>query len=264
SAVLTFEPHPREFFARDASPARLSTLREKLERIAAEGVEQTFVCRFDRRFAALSAEDFIDRILVERLKTGYLTVGDDFRFGAFRRGDFALLQEAGGAKGFQVEATPSVRIDDAHRVSSSAIRALLGEGRLDRAALLLGRPFSIDGRVVHGMKRGRDLGFATANIRLRGGKSPIFGVFAVEVAGVGDRVLEGVANVGFRPSVDSDPRPLLEAHLFDFSGDLYGRRLKVRFLCKIRDEIRFSGLEDLKARIADDVVSAKRFFKHSS
>ncbi|MDR1368313.1 MAG: bifunctional riboflavin kinase/FAD synthetase [Candidatus Accumulibacter sp.] len=263
SAVLTFEPHPREFFAKDASPARISTLREKLERIAAEGVERVFVCRFDRRFAAISAEDFIDRVLVERLKTAHLIVGDDFCFGASRRGNFALLQKAGDMKGFQVEAMPGVMMGGDRRVSSSAIRSLLGEGRLDCAARLLGRPFSIDGRVVHGMKRGRDLGFATTNIRLRGGKSPLFGVFAVEVGGVGDRVFRGVANLGFRPSVDSDPRPLLETHVFDFSGDLYGCRLKVCFLCKIRDEIRFAELENLKARIAEDVASAKRFFKHS-
>jgi riboflavin kinase/FMN adenylyltransferase len=264
SAALTFEPHPRELFAADASPARLSTLREKLERIAAEGVEQTFVCRFDRAFAAMPPEDFIDRVLGACLKTRYLIVGEDYRFGARRHGDFALLRAAGDARGFEVEAMPPVMSDDENRVSSSAIRFALGEGRLDLAARLLGHPFSIDGRVVHGTKRGRDFGFATANIRLRGGKSPLFGVFAVEVFGVGERALRGVANLGFRPSVDSGRLPLLEAHLFDFSGDLYGRRLKVCFLHKIRDEIRFSGLENLKARIADDVVSAKRFFKYSS
>ena len=181
-AVLTFEPHPREFFAPESAPARLSTLREKLELIADEGVALTWVCHFNARFAALSAEEFIERILVGSLRVKHLIIGDDFRFGAGRRGNFALLREAGERYGFQLEAMDSVTVEG-ERASSSAVRDALAEGRIEHAARLLGRPYSIDGRVVHGDKIGRQLGFATANIRIKHDKPPLLGVFAVEVTG---------------------------------------------------------------------------------
>jgi len=265
-AVLTFEPHPREFFAPETAPARLSTLREKLELIADEGVELAWVCHFNARFAALSAEEFIEHLLVDRLRVKHLIIGDDFRFGADRRGDFALLSDAGKRHGFTVEAMDCVTLDG-ERASSSAVRAALAAGQMDHAARLLGRPYAIDGRVVHGRQLGRQIGFATANIRIKHDKPPLLGVFAVEVRalkGLGhdDVPLQGVANLGFRPSANKVAQPLLEVHLFDFAGDLYGTHLNVRFRHKLRDEMKFPHIDALKAQIALDVDSAKDYFKH--
>jgi riboflavin kinase/FMN adenylyltransferase len=261
-AVLTFEPHPREFFAPESAPARLSTLREKLELIADEGVAATWVCHFNARVAALSAEEFIERLLVDTLRVRHLIIGDDFCFGAGRRGNFALLRDAGERHGFSVEAMDCVTIDG-ERASSSAVRAALAAGQMDHAARLLGRPYAIDGRVVHGDKVGRQLGFATANIRIKHDKPPLLGVFAVEVSGIeGSAPLKGIANLGFRPSIKKIPQPLLEVHLFDFAGDLYGTHLNVRFLHKLRNEMKFPNFDALKAQIALDVDSAKDYFKH--
>lgn len=261
--VVTFEPHPREFFAPESAPARLSTLREKLELIADEGVGLACVCHFNTRFAALSAEEFIERILVNSLQVKHLIIGDDFRFGADRRGNFSMLCAAGERYGFQVEAMNSVMIGG-ERASSSAVREALAAGEMERAARLLGHPYSIDGRVVHGDKRGRQLGFATANIRIKHDKPPLLGVFAVEVYGLkdGDGPHKGVANLGVRPSANQVARPLLEVHLFDFSGDIYGTHLNVRFLHKLRNEVRFPDFEALKAQITLDAKTAKDYFKH--
>ncbi|MBP7523950.1 MAG: bifunctional riboflavin kinase/FAD synthetase [Propionivibrio sp.] len=258
--VLTFEPHPREYFAPDSAPARLSTLREKLEMIADAGAEATYVVRFNARFAALSAEEFIERILVGCLRVKHLIIGDDFRFGANRRGDFDMLRQSGADHGFQVDAMGCVT-QRGERASSSAVRNALAGGRMEHAARLLGRPYSIDGRVVHGEKMGRQLGFATANIRIKHDKPPLTGVFAVEVHGLADGPHQGVANLGIRPSANQVARPLLEVHLFDFSRDIYGAHLNVRFVHKIRDEARFPNLEALKAQIALDAESAKNHFK---
>lgn len=260
-AALTFEPHPREFFAPESAPARLSTLREKLELMADEGVELACVGHFNARFAALSAEDFIDHILIDTLRVKHLIIGDDFCFGAGRRGNFTMLCEAGQRAGFQVDTVGSVMVGD-ERVSSSGVRAALTEGRLEHAALLLGRPYSIDGRVVHGKKMGRQLGFPTANIRIKHAKPPLAGVFTVEVGGLPGGPRQGVANLGIRPSVNELPHPLLEVHLFDFSGDIYGTHLNVRFLHKLRSEARFPNLDALKTQIALDIDSAKTYFKH--
>ena len=260
-AVLSFEPHPREFFAPASAPARLSTLREKLELIADEGIALAYIGRFDAQFAAWSAEEFIDRVLVDCLRVKHLIVGDDFNFGAGRRGNFAMLRDAGLKSGFTVEAVGSVMVGD-ERVSSSGVRAALAEGRLEHAARLLGRPYSIDGRVVHGQKLGRQLGFATANIRIKHPKPPLTGVFAVEVGGLSGGLRHGVANLGIRPSVNELPRPLLEVHLLDFSDDIYGTHLNVRFLHKLRSEARFPNLDALKEQIRRDVESATHYFKH--
>ena len=265
-AVLTFEPHPREFFAARSAPTRLSTLREKLELIADEGVAATWVIHFNTRFAALSADDFIERLLVDALRVKHVVIGDDFRFGAGRSGDFALLREAGMRHGFAVEAMDSVLIDG-ERASSSLVREALADGQMERAARVLGRPYTIDGRVVHGDKVGRQLGFATANIRIKHDNPPLLGVFAVEVTiaqGLehGGTPLPGVANVGFRPSANALSRPLLEIHLLDFAGNLYGKHLNVRFLHKIRSEMKFPSFDALKAQIARDVESAKDYFKY--
>ena len=258
-AALTFEPHPREYFAPESAPARLSTLREKLELIAADGVDYVCVAPFNARLAALSAEDFIERVLLDALRVRHLIIGDDFRFGADRRGDFALLKAAGEQHGFTVEAMDSV-VCAGERVSSSAVRDALARGELERAERLLGRPYAIDGRIVHGQKLGRRLGFATANILIKHERPPLSGVFAVEVDGLAGSPQAGVANLGLRPSVDNRMRPLLEVHLLDFDRDIYGTHLSVRFLHKLRDETRFSGLDALRAQIARDVEEARSFF----
>ncbi|ACV35826.1 bifunctional riboflavin kinase/FAD synthetase [Accumulibacter sp.] len=260
AAVLTFEPHPREFFAPHSPPSRLSTLREKLELIADDGVDLAYVCHFNARFAAFAPEEFIERVLVGALRVRHLIVGDDFRFGARRAGNFALLREAGAHLGFQVEAMESVTLNG-ERASSSAVRDALQEGRLEHAARLLGRPYSIDGRVVHGDKIGRQLGFATANIRIKHERPPLQGVFAVEVKGLPGGPHRGAANLGYRPSANQVVRPLLEVHLFDFSADIYGAHLNVRFLHKLRDEVKFPDFNALKAQIASDVEAAKAYFQ---
>ena len=257
--VLTFEPHPREFFVPASAPARLTTLREKLELLGDSGASQAMICPFNAAFAALSADEFIERVLVRSLQVKHLIIGDDFRFGRGRVGDFAMLQAAGTRFGFTVETMPSVTVDG-ERVSSSAVRAALAAGEMERAARLLGRPYIIDGRVAHGDKIGRQLGFATANIRIKHNPLPMTGVFAVEVSGLGETPLPGVANLGIRPTVGGT-RPLLEVHLFDFNRDIYGAHISVRFVHKLRCEQRFPNLDALKAQIAADAATARAFFK---
>jgi riboflavin kinase/FMN adenylyltransferase len=256
ASVLTFEPHPREFFAPAAAPTRLTSMREKLELLTAHGVEHVHVQRFGRAFAALPAEDFVRRMLVEALGARWLLVGDDFRFGTRRTGDIALLERLAPGHGFEVEAMPSVNLGTV-RVSSSAVREALARGDLVHARELLGRNYSISGRVVHGDKLGRALGFATANVQLKHNRPPLAGIFAVRVHGVADRPRNGVASFGVRPTVRTDNRPTLEAHLFDFSGDLYRRHLRVEFVQKIRDEEKYPDLAALRAQIARDCDAAR-------
>jgi riboflavin kinase/FMN adenylyltransferase len=260
AAVLTFEPHPREFFAPQDAPPRLSTLREKLELLAADGVDRVHVCHFNAAFAALSASDFIERVLFGALRVRLLIVGDDFRFGAGRSGDFALLSAAGARLGFRVEAMASITLDG-ERASSSAVRDALQAGRIEHAARLLGRPYAIDGRVVRGDGIGRQLGFHTANIRIKHERPPLRGVFAVEVLGLPGGPHRGAANLGYRPSANQVARPLLEVHLLDFSADIYGAHLSVRFLHKLRDEMKFPDFAALRARIASDVAAVKAYFQ---
>ncbi len=257
--VLTFEPHPRDFFAPQSAPARLTTLREKIELLGEGGAAQVMVCRFNAAFAALTAERFVDEVLVNSLRVRHVVIGDDFRFGKGRAGDFAFLEAAGARHGFGVEAMGSVTVDG-ERVSSSGVRQALADGDMEKAARLLGRPYIIDGQVSHGDKIGRQLGFATANIRIRHNPLPMTGVFAVEVAGLGPQPLPGVANLGIRPTVGG-PRPLLEVHLFDFDRDIYGAHISVRFLHKLRAEQRFPNFDALKAQIAADAATARAFFK---
>lgn len=257
--VLTFEPHPREFFAPDSAPARLTTVREKLELLAESGVQQTMVCAFNKAFSALSAEDFIEQVLVRSLQVKHLIIGDDFRFGLGRTGDFSLLERAGRRFGFTVEAMQTVMVDGG-RTSSSAVRAALADGDMALAGKYLGRPYMIDGRVVHGDKVGRQLGFATANIRIKHNPLPMTGVFAVQVSGLADSLWPGVANLGIRPTVGG-VRPLLEVHLFDFDRDIYGSHISVRFAHKLRNEQRFPNFDALKAQIAVDAAAARDFFK---
>jgi riboflavin kinase/FMN adenylyltransferase len=250
SCVLTFEPHPREFFAPQSAPARLTRLRDKLELIAAAGIGRVHVIRFSAGFAAMSAARFIEEVLVRGLRARWLLVGRDFRFGAQRKGDFAAL----AGQGFTLEAMPDVAFDG-ERVSSSAVRAALQAGEFERAERLLGRPYAISGKVVYGAQLGRELGFPTANIRLPH-RPPLSGIYVVEVNDLG----HGVASVGYRPTVNPVPRPLLEVHLLDRNPTLYGQHLHVRFLRKLRDEVKFNDLDSLRAAIAQDAAQAREFF----
>jgi riboflavin kinase/FMN adenylyltransferase len=260
SAVLTFDPHPREFFSPGAAPPRLSTLRSKLEQFAAHGIAEVHVARFNAALAALPAERFIEDVLVRRLGTRWALVGADFRFGRGRSGDLALLGRA--ATTFSVEAMATVVVDG-ERASSTAIRAALAAGELDHAARLLGRPYAIGGKVVHGDKLGRSLGFPTANIVLRH-PPPLTGVFAVRVHGLGGAARAGAASLGVRPTVKAGAKPLLEVFVFDFDEAVYGRRIVVEFLRKLRDEERYADLDALTRQIHADVAQAREYFATGS
>jgi riboflavin kinase/FMN adenylyltransferase len=255
--VLTFEPHPREFFAPRSAPTRLASLREKFELFAAHKVERVHVQRFTGSFAALEPEAFVERVLAKRLKARWLLIGEDFRFGAKRAGDLALLKGLAGRYGYEVEIMPAVTRAGA-RVSSSAVRTALASGDLASAEALLGRPYSISGRVVHGRKLGRKLGFATANVQLNHNRPPLTGIYAVRVRGIG-AARSGVASLGVRPTITASGRAVLEVHLFEFSDDLYAAHVTVEFLHKIRDEEKYSDLDELKAQIARDCEAAKGF-----
>jgi riboflavin kinase / FMN adenylyltransferase len=262
SCVLTFEPHPREFFSAQAAPTRLTSLREKLELLEAHGVERAHVQRFDRGFASLAPESFVEQVLAKRLKARWLLIGEDFRFGAKRAGDVPLLKSLGPRYGYEVEVLPAVMRAGA-RVSSSAVRAALAAGDLAGAEALLGRPYGISGRVVHGRKLGRELGFATANVQLKHNRPPLTGIYAVRVHGVGSASRPAVASLGVRPTITASGRAVLEVHLFDFSDDLYGAHMRVEFLHKIRDEEKYSDLDTLKAQIERDCEAARSFLLES-
>jgi riboflavin kinase/FMN adenylyltransferase len=259
SAVLTFEPLPREFFAPDLAPARLTSLAERLAELARLGMDIAFVERFDARFAALDAAAFARRLRHHHGARRVL-VGEDFRYGAKRAGDVASLAAAGRELGFEVETLPAVA-DGGERISSTRVREALAAGDFATAERLLGRPYAICGRVVHGAKRGRGLGFPTANVRLARAKPPVQGIFAVKCHGVATRGLEGVASLGINPAVQVGGPATLEAFLFDFSGDLYGRRVCIEFVKKLRDEAPFASLEELSAQIRRDCDAARAFFR---
>ncbi|HYE35976.1 bifunctional riboflavin kinase/FAD synthetase [Methylocaldum sp.] len=261
--VVLFEPQPREYFTPHEAPARLTRLREKLAHLVELPIDRVLLLRFNRSLAELPAEQFIQDILIEGLRTKYLVVGDDFRFGKNRLGNFALLQQAGRKAGFEVVDTPSVLVDGL-RVSSTSIREALAAGNLGEAARLLGRPYSVCGRIVHGAKLGRTLGFPTANILMRRKNTPVQGVFAVTMTGISEHPLPGVANIGIRPTVAGGPMVLLETFLLDFSGDLYGRQVEITFHRKLRDERRFAGLAELQAQIKRDVAAARSHFAISN
>ena len=250
AAVMTFEPHPREFFAPESAPARLCSLREKLEHFAEAGVERVYVCRFNRRFAKLTADEFMYDILRNALNTEAILVGEDFRFGAMRSGSIVDFV----ATGFNLVSLPQVRLDDV-RVSSTRVRSALAAGDLNQAALLLGRPYSMSGKVVHGAKRGRQIGFPTANVHMRHERPALTGVYAVKLDG-----LNAVANLGMRPTIAGSQKLSLEVHVLDFNQDLYGKHVHVEFLHKIRDEMKFESLDALKTQIAADVKVARDFF----
>lgn len=259
ACVLTFEPHPREFFAPDQAPTRLTSLREKLELLARQGVERVHVCRFNYRFAQTTPEDFIERIIARGLGARWVLVGDDFRFGARRAGDFVMLKQRAPRHGFEVAVLPNVALDG-ERVSSTAVRQALAAGDLERAQRLLGRSYSISGRVMRGDGLGRKLGFPTANVQMKHNRPPLAGIFAVRLHGAGDEPLRGVASLGVRPTVKQGGTPVLEVHILDFSGDLYRRHVRVEFLHKFRDEEKYADLATLTKRIALDVENTRAFF----
>ncbi len=256
--AMVFEPQPRELFDAAQAPARLCNLGEKVQLFAQEKLDGLACMAFNARFRKLSALQFVEQVLVKGLNVKALIVGDDFRFGCDRSGDFSFLKEQGKKYGFTVDDTQTVQ-DSGQRISSTLIRKQLLNGNLVESQRLLGRPYSISGRVAHGQKLGRTLGVPTANVLLKRDKSPLVGVYAVTVAtSVGDYY--GVANIGMRPTVGGIT-PILEPHLFNFAGDLYGQRICVTFNKKIRDEKRFSGLDELKAAIHQDIQLAKAYFE---
>lgn len=253
TAVLTFEPHPREFFTPDSAPARLSSLREKLEYLSQANVDYVVVQHFNHHFAGIDAGDFRDRIVTQHLNARHVLVGDDFRFGARRSGDFAFLQQSSN---FTADHLPTVAYHG-ERVSSTAVRAALVAGNMELAQHLLGRPYSISGRVVQGDQLGRKLGFPTANLMIKHNRPPLAGIFVVEVHGLG-KPLPAVASLGRRPTVKNpDALPVLEVHLFDFNRDIYRQHLRVDFLHKLRNEEKYPDLASLTAQIAKDCENAR-------
>lgn len=256
TAVLTFEPNPREFFDPGNAPARLMRLRDKAVALAAAGVDRLVLLRFDERLRALTAEQFVEQVLVGALGARHVVIGSGFRFGRGRAGTVAELAELGGRLGFGVDALEAVVVDG-ERVSSTRVRAALAAGDLSGVRRLLGRDFSISGRVIEGRKLGRKLGYPTANMRLHRRVTPLHGVFAVRVRGLGEGARPGVASLGTRPTVGGGEL-LLETHLFDFDGDLYRRYLEVEFVARLRDEIKFPDIDTMLARMHVDAAEARR------
>lgn len=257
SVVMTFEPHPREFFTPDQAPTRLTSLREKLELFAEAGIEQVYVCQFNSRFAKITAEAFMQTIMRDALNARSVLVGQDFRFGAGRKGTVADFEAAG----FNLVNLPNVE-HDGQRVSSTAVREALAKGNLVTAATLLGRPYSISGKVVHGDKLGRELGYPTANVHIRHDRPPFLGIYAVKLEGLAGDELPGVASLGVRPTMKDNGKPVLEVHLFDFNREIYGAHVRVKFLHKIRDEMKFADLETLKRWMVTDEQAARDYFKN--
>ena len=269
SCVLSFEPHPRDYFARragraDQAPRRVATLRDKLSELERCGIDQAVIMRFDARFAGQTPQAFIDDVLVRGLHARYVLVGDDFRFGARRAGDYAMLDGAGADRGFDVARMMSYEVHGL-RVSSSAVRAALAAGELAQVEALLGRPYSVSGHVLHGRKLGRELGFRTLNLRFAHARAATSGIFVVRVHGLAETPLQAVASFGVRPTVEDSGRVLLEVHCLDWPGALgpdggYGRCLRVDLLHKLRDEFKYDSLAALQDAISHDTEDARRWF----
>ena len=259
SLVFSFEPTPQEVMSPQQPPARLMRLREKFLALQSLGIDHLYCPPFEQHLQELSPEAFIEQLLVGLLGVRHLVVGDDFRFGARRGGDLAMLKQAAGRCGFEAHAMASVIVDGV-RVSSTAVREALAAGDMRRAQRLLGRPYSISGRVVSGDRLGRKLGFPTANVLMKHNRPALSGIYAVEVHGLGAKPLPGAASLGVRPTVTSIPRPCLEVHLLDFDRDIYGAHLQVNFLHKLRDEEKYADVETLRRQIAVDVESVSKYF----
>ena len=254
-AVMTFEPHPREFFAPQNAPTMLTTLREKLEYFAEANIEKVFICAFNQKFAQITAQDFMQNILHEKLNANTILVGEDFKFGAKRQGSVDDFRE----HNFDLITLPEVSVGQ-HRVSSTMVRNALAAGDLAQATTLLGRPYSISGKVVHGAQRGRQLGFPTANVYMRHERPALTGVYTVKLSVGQLDGLNAVANLGVRPTIAGVPKLLLEVHVIDYAGDLYGKHVHVQFLQKLREEMKFESLDALKTQIRRDVAEAGAFF----
>jgi riboflavin kinase/FMN adenylyltransferase len=257
--IMFFEPQPLEYFLGDNAPSRLMRLREKVIEMAKLPVDNLLIVRFNQNFANRDAEQFIEHILINTLNVKHLVIGDDFHFGKARRGNFAMLKERGRLNGFTVEDTGSFQLGGL-RISSTLIRDALVAGDLKGAEKLLGHCYSVCGRIAHGDKLGRTIGYPTANIRMHRKNTPVNGVFAVTMTGIDGLEFEGVANVGTRPTLDGGSKVILETYLFDFNKEIYGRYVEVHFHQKIRDESRFHSLEELKAQIVKDVAETKKIF----
>ena len=256
--VMIFEPQPQEFFQGAQAPARLMNWRDKIDALAATGVARVLCVRFDDKFRGLTARQFVQNLLVDGLGCRHLVIGDDFRFGCDRGGDFTMLQASGEEFGFVVENTTTVVLQGG-RVSSTRIRAAVKAGDFRLAETLMGRPYSVSGHVIHGDKLGRTLGVPTANIPPRRLHSPLHGIYTVTVEGAAEKTVFGVTSVGRRPTVNGkDER--IETYLLDFSGEIYGRRIRVQFHHKLREELRFSSLEELKTAMAKDIADARQYF----
>ncbi|MDB5764933.1 MAG: ribF [Herminiimonas sp.] len=265
TAVMTFEPHPREFFAQltgdpSRAPTRIASLRDKLQSLANAGINRIIVEHFNAHFSALSPQDFVEKVLVQGLHVKWLIVGEDFCYGARRAGNVALLIEAGKRYGFHVEALPTV-MNDGARISSSAIRSALAAGDFMQAQQLLGHPYTMSGHVIHGKKLGRTLGFPTLNLRVAHKRPALSGIFVVQVHGLAERPLPAVASLGIRPTVDDSGRVLLETHVFDYAEQSYGKLIRVEFLKKLRDEKKYIDLPTLTDAIARDAEQARAYFK---
>ncbi len=278
TVVMMFEPQPREFFAPDQAPARLANMSEKLQDLASFGIDYILCLPFNQKLRSMSADQFIQTILLDGLKISHLIVGDDFRFGCDRTGDYQLLQQAGNARGFSVEDTQTFEYEG-ERVSSTRVRECLNANDLAAAHKLLGRPYRMSGRIGYGRQLGRTIGVPTANVILQRNKLPMTGVYAVKAVEIevaecnesqnldqGGKTIEwqGVANIGVKPTVAGTPEPSLEVHIFDFSDDVYGKRLSIEFCQKIREEQKFNGLDELKAAIGNDMNVAREFFSSNS
>lgn len=260
--VMTFEPHPREFFNPAGAPTRIAMLRDKLEALRRNGVDRVVVEHFNHTFAAQTPRDFVEHVLVNGLHTRWLMVGDDFRYGAKRAGDIESLRQAGGQLGFEVEQMPTLTDPNGTRISSSAVRTVLAAGDFYQARVLLGHEYTISGHVVHGAKLGRDLGYPTLNLRIGHKRPALVGIFAVRVHDLDDsgRAYPAVASLGLRPTVDDSGRYLLEVFVLDWHGNAYGKRVRIEFLKKLRDEAKFVDLETLAAAIAGDVEETRAYF----
>lgn len=265
AAVMTFEPHPREFFARMAgdltrAPARIANLRDKLQALDNAGIDRVIVEHFNAHFAAMSPDEFVEKVLVQGLHVKWLMVGEDFCYGARRAGNLATLREAGRKFGFEVEALPAVT-NDGERISSSAVRSALAASDFELAKQLLGHPYSISGHVIHGKKLGRSIGFPTLNLPVQHKRPALSGIFVVQVHGLSEQPLPGVASLGVRPTVEDSGRVLLETYVFDYQAQCYGKLVRVEFLHKLRDEEKYIDLPTLAAAIARDAEQARAWFR---
>ncbi|MFZ6844376.1 bifunctional riboflavin kinase/FAD synthetase [Undibacterium sp. RuTC16W] len=266
AAVMTFEPHPRAFFAQlsgdlSKAPTRIANLRDNMASLDAAGIDRVIVEHFNAHFASLSPQDFIEKILVQGLHVKWLMVGEDFRYGARRAGDIDMLIEAGKLHDFEVVTLPAVQ-HKGERISSSAVRAALAAGSFAESAHLLGRPYRISGHVVHGQKLGRTIGFPTLNVRIAHHRPALQGIFIVQVHGLSEQPLPAVASLGVRPTVDDSGRVLLETHVFDYSGNAYGKVVQIEFLQKLRDEEKYIDLPTLTEAIERDAEQARAYFRN--